>query len=43
MARTVTQNTCPHDAKVKMAGYNDRFECTRYHKFIIDTVNGLEK
>ncbi|MFB5601606.1 MAG: hypothetical protein ACE5Q8_01845 [Nitrosopumilus sp.] len=31
---TVTQDTCPHDAKVKMAGYKDMYECTRCHKFI---------
>jgi ribosomal protein S27AE len=32
--RKVTQDTCPHDAKVKMAGYKDRYECTRCHKII---------
>lgn len=32
--RKVTQDTCPHDAKVKMVGFNDRYECTRYHKII---------
>ena len=32
--RTVTQDTCPHDAKVKMAGFKDRYECTRCHKII---------
>lgn len=36
---TVTQDTCPHDAKVKMAGFKDRYECTRCHKFIIDTTD----
>lgn len=30
----VTQDTCPHDAKVKMPGYRDMYECTRCHKFI---------
>jgi len=30
----VTQNACSHDAKVKMPGYNDMYECTRCHKFI---------
>ena len=30
----VTQDTCPHDAKVKMAGYDGMYECTRCHKFI---------
>jgi hypothetical protein len=38
MNRTVNQNTCNHDAKVKMAGYNNRSECTRCHKFIINTL-----
>lgn len=33
--RTVTQETCTHDAKVKMPGYKDRYECTRCHKFIV--------
>ncbi len=33
---TVTQDTCPHDAKVKMAGYSGMYECTRCHKFIRD-------
>jgi ribosomal protein S27AE len=32
--RTVTQDTCPHDAKVKMAGFKDRYECTRCQKII---------
>ncbi|HSG73668.1 MAG TPA: hypothetical protein VLA01_00520 [Nitrosopumilaceae archaeon] len=31
---TVTQDTCPHDAKVMMAGFKDRYECTRCHKII---------
>ena len=30
----VTQNTCIHDAKVKMAGYKNMYECTRCHKFV---------
>lgn len=30
----VTQETCPHNAKVKMAGYKNMYECTRCHKFI---------
>jgi len=30
----VTQDTCSHDAKVKMPGYKDMYECTRCHKFI---------
>ncbi len=32
--RAVTQDTCPHDAKVKMAGFKDRYECTRCQKII---------
>lgn len=32
--RIVTQLTCPHDAKIKMAGYEDRYECTRCQKII---------
>ena len=32
--RTVTQDTCPHDAKVRMAGFKDRYECTRCNKII---------
>ena len=32
--RTVTQDTCPHDSKVKMAGFKDRYECTRYQKIL---------
>jgi hypothetical protein len=31
---TVTQDTCHHDAKVKMAGYSEMYECTRCHEFI---------
>ncbi|MFB5620062.1 MAG: hypothetical protein ACE5RC_02875 [Nitrosopumilus sp.] len=30
----VTQDTCSHNAKVKMSGYKDMYECTRCHKFI---------
>ena len=30
----VTQDTCIHDAKVKMPGYDGMYECTRCHKFI---------
>jgi len=40
--RTITQDTCPHDAKVKMAGYDSMYECTRCHKFI-RTVTPKEK
>jgi hypothetical protein len=32
--RTVTQDNCPHDAKVKMAGFKDKYECTRCHKIL---------
>jgi len=32
--RKYSQETCLHDAKVKMAGYKDMYECTQYHKFI---------
>jgi len=32
--KTITQDTCPHDAKVKLAGYSGIYECTRCHKFI---------
>ncbi len=32
--KTITQDTCPHDSKVKMPGLKDRYECTRCHKFI---------
>ena len=31
---TISQDSCPHDAKVKMAGYSRLYECTRCHKFI---------
>lgn len=30
----VTQETCTHNAKVKMAGFKDMHECTNCHKFI---------
>jgi len=30
----VTQNTCSHDAKVRMAGLKNMYECTNCHKFI---------
>ena len=32
--RTITQDTCTHDAKVKMAGLKNMYECTNCHKFI---------
>lgn len=32
--RTITQQTCLHDAKLKMAGFKNRYECTRCHKII---------
>ena len=31
---TITKDTCMHDAKVKMPGYDGMYECTRCHKFI---------
>ncbi|MDH5463968.1 MAG: hypothetical protein OEY17_08330 [Nitrosopumilus sp.] len=30
----ITQDTCPHNAKVRMAGLKDMYECTNCHKFI---------
>ena len=33
--RTVTQENCPHDSTVKMAGFTNRLECTRCQKIII--------
>ena len=30
----VTQKTCSHNAKVRMAGLKDVYECTNCHKFI---------
>jgi len=30
----VTQKTCSHNAKVRMAGLKDMYECTNCHKFI---------
>ncbi|MDH3618133.1 MAG: hypothetical protein OES14_04970 [Nitrosopumilus sp.] len=42
--QTINQDTCIHDAKVKMAGYKDRYECTRCHKFLIfDTLSESNK
>lgn len=32
--RTVTQDNCPHDAKVKMAGFKDKYECARCQKIL---------
>ena len=32
----IEQNNCHHNAKVKMVGFKDRYECTRCHKFIIN-------
>ena len=32
--RTVTRDNCPHDAKVKMAGFKDKYECTRCQKIL---------
>ncbi|BDQ31440.1 hypothetical protein NZNM25_04380 [Nitrosopumilus zosterae] len=29
-----TQETCTHNAKVRMAGLKDMYECTNCHKFI---------
>jgi hypothetical protein len=41
--RIFSQETCLHDAKVKMAGYQDMYECTRCHKFItIDTPKEID-
>lgn len=41
---TKYQNTYPHDAKVKVTGYNGMYECTRRHRFIRDAaLNVLEK
>jgi hypothetical protein len=41
----VTQETCPHDAKVRMPGYDGMYECTRCHKFIhtVDLAASKEK
>ena len=41
--RTVTQDTCPHDAKVKMADFEDRYECTRCQKIIKCVTDKLIK
>jgi hypothetical protein len=32
--RTTDQEHCPHDAKLRMAGFKDRYECTRCQKII---------
>ena len=32
--QAVDQNSCPHDAKVMMAGLKDMYECTNCHKFV---------
>lgn len=34
----IDQKICIHDAKVRMAGFTDRYECTRCHKFIVDAI-----
>jgi len=39
--KTITQDTCPHDAKVKLAGYSGIYECTRCHKFIRTAVSWI--
>ena len=41
--RTVTQKTCPHDAKLKMPGYTDRYECTRCQKIIFQDTSKKEE
>ncbi|WP_420544593.1 hypothetical protein [Nitrosopumilus sp.] len=33
--RTVSQDTCTHDAKLKMPGFKDRYECTRCQKILV--------
>ena len=40
---TITQDTCVHDAKVKMPGYDNMYECTRCHKFIHASTAPKEK
>ncbi|MCV0401388.1 MAG: hypothetical protein K5777_05360 [Nitrosopumilus sp.] len=30
----MAQDKCPHNAKVRMAGLKNMYECTRCHKFI---------
>ena len=32
--RTTDQEHCPHDAKLKMAGFKDRYECTMLKNFV---------
>lgn len=32
--RVFSQKTCLHDAKVRMAGYKNLYECIQCHKFI---------
>ncbi|MDH5431606.1 MAG: hypothetical protein OEW78_06970 [Nitrosopumilus sp.] len=32
--KTMGQKTCYHDAKVKMVGYKNLYECIRCHKFL---------
>lgn len=32
--RTIKQENCKHEAKLKMAGFKDRFECVRCQKII---------
>lgn len=32
--KMATQDTCSHEAKVKMAGHEGLYECIRCHKFI---------
>lgn len=39
----IIQETCPHDAKVKMPGYDNMYECTRCHKFIHTVTTSKEK
>ena len=39
----ITQETCGHDAKVKMAGFKNRYECTRCHKIIPYEPDKVEK
>lgn len=38
----IDQNNCVHDAKVKMPGFKDMYECTRCHKFIVDNKNHIK-
>ena len=42
-SHTITQETCLHDAKVKMPGYDGMYECTRCHKFIRPIITPKEK